>query len=106
MILLTGASHSGTKRHVATTQPITTPTNGNPSVPAPSGPAWERLEDQLGWYDRKSGVQKRWFQRFKVAQIVIAASIPVVAAAGGSAALAGGLGATIVVLEGMQQLYQ
>ena len=71
-----------------------------------TGPAWERLEDQLGWYERKSEQQKRWFQSLKVAQIVIAASIPVVAAAGASAAVAGALGAVIVVLEGMQQLFQ
>ena len=71
-----------------------------------TGPAWERLEDQLGWYERKSEQQKRWFQWLKVAQIVIAASIPVAAAAGASAAVAGALGAVIVVLEGIQQLFQ
>jgi hypothetical protein len=72
----------------------------------PSGHAWTRLEDQLRWYDRKSVHHKRWFHCLKVAQIVIAAAIPVIAAGGGSVAVAGGFGATIVVLEGLQQLFQ
>jgi hypothetical protein len=69
-------------------------------------PVWERLQDQLDWYERKSQHHKRWYQSLKVAQIVVAAGIPVVAAAGASAAVAGGLGAVIVVLEGLQQLFQ
>src|SRR5215210_1581808 len=74
--------------------------------PASSGPAWERLEEQLAWYDGNSDHHKLWFQSLKVAQIVIAAAIPAIAAAGASAALAGVLGAAIVVLEGLQQLFQ
>jgi hypothetical protein len=71
-----------------------------------TGPAWERLESQLGWYEEKSRHHKRWYQGLKVAQIVIAAAIPVVAAAGASATVAGALGAVIVVLEGFQQLFR
>jgi hypothetical protein len=71
-----------------------------------TGPAWERLEDQLGWYEGKSRQNKLWYQSLKVAQIAIAASIPVTAAAGASATVAGALGAVIVVLEGLQQLFQ
>ena len=70
------------------------------------GPAWERLEEQIQWYDSHSARYKRWFHSLKVAQIVIAAAIPALAAAGASAAIAGALGATIVVLEGLQQLFQ
>ncbi len=72
----------------------------------PASPAWERLEDQLRWYERNSARCKRAFHRLKVAQIVIAAAIPVTAALGASAAVAGSLGAAIVVLEGLQQLFQ
>jgi hypothetical protein len=72
----------------------------------PLVPAWERLEDQLSWYEGTSAHHKRWFLRLKVAQIVIAASIPAAAAAGASAAVAGVMGATIVVFEGVQQLFQ
>ena len=70
------------------------------------GYAWERLEDQLGWYDRKSARHKAWFYRFKVLQIVIAAAIPIVAGVNASAWITGSLGASIVVLEGFQQLFQ
>jgi hypothetical protein len=69
-------------------------------------PAWERLEDQLNWYEAKSKHHKQWYQGLKIAQIVIAAAIPAVVAAGASAAVAGVLGAVIVVLEGLQQLFQ
>ena len=72
----------------------------------PTGPAWERLEDQLNWYEAKSRHHVTWYQSLKVAQIVIAAAIPTAAAAGASVAVAGALGAVIVVLEGLQQLFQ
>lgn len=72
----------------------------------PAGPIGERLTEQLGWYERKGQRYKRGYQWIKVAQLVIAAAIPVVAAAGGSAAVAGALGAVVVVLEGLQQLFQ
>ncbi len=66
----------------------------------------DRLEDQLAWYEEKAKHHKRWFQSLKVAQIVVAAAIPAVAAAGASAGVAGGLGAVVVVMEGLQQLFQ
>ena len=73
---------------------------------APQSSAWQRLEDQLAWYERNSARCKRWFHRLKVLQIVVAAAIPVSAALGASAAVAGSLGAVIVVVEGLQQLFQ
>ena len=66
----------------------------------------DRLEDQLAWYEAKSLHHKRWFQWLKVCQIVVAAGIPAVVAAGASAGVAGALGAVVVVLEGLQQLFQ
>jgi hypothetical protein len=66
----------------------------------------DRLEDQLAWYDAKATKNRVWYQSLKVVQIVVAAAIPVVAAAGASAAIAGAMGAVIVVLEGLQQLFQ
>ena len=71
-----------------------------------TGPAWKRLEDQLAWYERKSASNKLWYQAVKVAQIVVAAAIPVAAAAGASTTVAGALGGVVVVLEGLQQLFQ
>jgi hypothetical protein len=66
----------------------------------------ERLEDQLAWYEAKSRHHSRWFQSLKVGQLVVAAAIPAVAAAGASAGVAGALGAVVVVMEGLQQLFQ
>jgi hypothetical protein len=68
--------------------------------------AWRRLEDQIAWYDRKSGENQRWFKGLKVCQIVTAAAIPVAAGVSAPVWLVGGGGAFIVVLEGLQQLQQ
>lgn len=70
------------------------------------GPAWERLGDQLEWYDGKSTHDRRWYQSLKVTQIVTAAAIPVVAAAGASTTVPAVLGGAVVVFEGVQQLFQ
>jgi hypothetical protein len=75
-------------------------------APASAAPASERLDHQLAWYGGRSQRYKQWYQSLKVVQIVVAAAIPVVAAAGASAAVAGALGGVIVVLEGIQQLFQ
>src|SRR4051794_4861571 len=80
--------------------------DGGGAVALPNSPAWERLESQIAWYDRKSGQNQRWFKRLKVMQIVTAAAIPVAAGASAPAWLVGGAGALIVVLEGLQQLQQ
>src|SRR3954449_6658316 len=80
--------------------------DGGGTVALPNSPAWERLESQIAWYDRKSGQNQRWFKRLKVMQIVTAAAIPVAAGASAPAWLVGGAGALIVVLEGLQQLQQ
>lgn len=72
----------------------------------PDSPAWERLQDQIGWYDRKSGESQSRFKLLKVAQIVTAAGIPVAAGVSAPVWLVGGAGAFIVVVEGLQQLGQ
>ena len=68
--------------------------------------AWLRLEQQIDWYDRKSTQAKRWYHRVKVTQILVAAAIPVTVAANADQLTAAVLGASIVVLEGFQQLFQ
>src|SRR5919197_5458241 len=68
--------------------------------------SWQRLEDQIQWYDRKSADAKRWYHRFKVTQILVAAAIPVTVAANADQVTAAVLGALIVVIEGLQQLFQ
>jgi hypothetical protein len=67
---------------------------------------FERLEDQIGWYDRKSGESQRRFKILKGIQLAAAAAIPVGAAASARPWLLAGLGAGIVALEGFLQLNQ
>jgi hypothetical protein len=70
------------------------------------GPTWERLQGQIGWYDRNAKRNHAWFKTVKVAQIVLAGLVPVSAAGGTPRWVLGGLGAAVVVLEGIQQLFQ
>ncbi len=79
---------------------------GSPVDPGPDHPAWSRLVDQLQWYSRKSSAAQHAFTRTKVVELVIAAAVPVVAAARGPALLTAALAAVVVVLEGVQHLYQ
>jgi hypothetical protein len=39
----------------------------------------DRVEDQIVWYDRKSGSNKMWFIILQIATLVAAASVPVFA---------------------------
>ena len=80
------------------------PELGGDGARAAASPAWEWLEQQIDWYDRKSDYNQRWFKGLKLLQIVIAAAIPVAAAASAPAWLMGAGGAVIVILEGVQQL--
>jgi hypothetical protein len=74
--------------------------------PATEDPTWDRLEDQLNWYDRKSGHNQRRYKWLKLLEIAVAAALPVVAAIHSPVWVTGGLAAVIVVLEGAQHLYQ
>ncbi len=71
-------------------------------------PAWHRLEDQEKWYDDKSVHNQKWYKQLKLAQIVIAASIPLVSLTDVPLAkyIVALFGAAIVILESIQQLCQ
>jgi hypothetical protein len=71
-------------------------------------PIMERLEDQIGWYDRKSMTNQRYFRRIKIIEIAATALIPFLAAFSYSRMMlvTGGLGVVITVLEGMLHLNQ
>lgn len=76
-----------------------------------SDPILERLEDQIGWYDRKSTAAQRVFERLKIIEVVAAAVIPFLAALSArgfswSPWATGGLGVLITVFEGLLQLGQ
>ncbi len=68
----------------------------------------ERLEDQIGWYDRKSISAQRTYKRIKIVEIIAAAAIPFLAAFKFSfmPMVTGVLGVIITVLEGMLHLNQ
>jgi hypothetical protein len=65
-----------------------------------------RLAEELAWYDTRARKNQRWYRAIKVLQLIAAALVPVMAGIGASAWITGGLGSLIVVLEGVQQLYQ
>lgn len=80
---------------------------------------WQRLEDQIDWYDSQSTEARRAYQRLKVTQIGIAALIPFLAGFQGTLAqllpvqlavlpnlLIAALGIALVVFEGLQHLNQ
>jgi hypothetical protein len=74
----------------------------------------ERLEDQIGWHDKKSASNQSWFKRIKIIELMAAALIPLLAGFSTTspqyticyAIITGGLGALIVLLESVQGLYQ
>jgi len=70
----------------------------------------ERLEDQIGWYDRKSLTNQKYYKRIKMVEIVAAAIIPLLSASAASHPrvmwVTGGLGVVITILEGMLHLNQ
>lgn len=71
-------------------------------------PIMERLEDQIGWYDRKSLTNQRVFKRIKMIEIAAAALIPFLAASNlpRTTYVTGALGVLITILEGMLHLNQ
>lgn len=76
-------------------------------TPLPAAdPTWERLEEQIGWYSRKSRDNQRVYKQLKLLELTIAAALPVVASLHSPVWVTGGLAAVIVVLEGAQHLYQ
>ena len=78
------------------------------AVPPPTeaDPTWDRLEDQISWYGRKSRDNQRLYKWLKLLEIAIAAALPVVAAVHSPVWVTGTLAAMVVVLEGAQHLYQ
>lgn len=71
-------------------------------------PAWFRLENQREWYAKKSVFNQKWYKRLKLFQIVLAASIPIIALIDTTYTkfIVAIFGALIAILEGIQQVYQ
>ena len=66
----------------------------------------DHLQDQIEWYDLKSGSNQKAFKYLKVCTVAAAAIIPVLAKLDGMSSVTTGLGVLIVILEGLQQLNQ
>lgn len=71
----------------------------------------DRLEEQLKWYDKESAHSKRMFKWLKTATLAISVSIPLNAAFATRypaiiGVITGAMGASIALLEGLQQLNQ
>jgi hypothetical protein len=66
----------------------------------------DHLQDQIEWYDRKSGYNQKAFKFLKICTISAAALIPVLASVHRMSCVTAGLGVLIVILEGLQQLNQ
>jgi hypothetical protein len=65
-----------------------------------------RLAKEPAWYDARARKNQRWYRAIKILQLIAAALVPMMAGMGVSAWITGGLGSAIVVMEGVQQLYQ
>lgn len=71
----------------------------------------QRLEDQIGWYDRRSKTSQRMFKWLRLAEIILAGSIPVIAGITANeflswTTLTAFLGATVAILAAVLALYQ
>jgi len=81
-------------------------------LPQPADPAeradvlWQELAAHFQWYERAATRTRLSYQVIKVAMLVIGAAVTVLAATGASSALTAALAASVVVLEGIQQLFQ
>ena len=71
---------------------------------AKSDSGYQRLEEQILWYDRKSITNQRWYRGLKLLEIACAALIAAIAPSYPIAASV--MGVVIVILEGIQHLFQ
>jgi hypothetical protein len=80
-------------------------------VPA-DDPIFERLQDQIAWYSRKSRSARRFFKVFKIVEILAAAFIPFLGSLPFASLkphltlITGALGVLITILEGVLHLNQ
>jgi hypothetical protein len=69
-----------------------------------------RVDEQIAWYDRKSGGSQRWFQRLRLFEIAAAAAITLLAGYADSFSnvkiVIGILGLLTAVIAGVLALYQ
>lgn len=70
----------------------------------------QRLNDQIGWYDRKSVMNQRCFRRLRFAEIVAASTIPFLSGFAGNSLpikiVIGTLGVVVAVIASLLGLLQ
>jgi hypothetical protein len=82
------------------------------SLPQPVDPAerddtlWQALNAQFRWYERAATRNRVSYQALKVVAMVFGAAVAVLAASDAPAAITAVLAASVVVLEGVQQVFQ
>ncbi len=76
----------------------------------PKDPTKERLDDQIGWYNRKSQTAQHRYKTLKLAQVIIAALIPLMSAFPIPQPqfkwITAVLGLVVLVIEAVQQVNQ
>jgi Protein of unknown function (DUF4231) len=65
---------------------------------------YARLDQQINWYDSKSGECQWWYKRTKICEFILSSMVPATAMWSGQ--LTAVIGVAAVVLEGLQQLNQ
>jgi hypothetical protein len=81
-------------------------------LPQPADPAeqddvlWQELNVQFRWYDRAAARTRLSYQILKVAALIAGAAVTVLAASRAPAAFTAALAASIVILEGIQQVFR
>lgn len=74
---------------------------------APGQVTLDRLQSQIDWYDRKSGYNQTAYKLLKICTMSAAALVPFLASLPKvPREVTAGLGVLIVILEGLQQVYQ
>src|SRR3954466_11152167 len=68
-------------------------------------PTLARIDDQLKYYEATAKRSQKSFRIVKIAQLTVAAAVPVAAAAHAGAVITAALGAFILILEGVQALF-
>lgn len=66
---------------------------------------YQRLEDQIDWYDRKSQHNQWWYKKLKLTTIILAVSLPLVSAYL-LAWVSGVFGVVIAIIEAVQTINQ
>lgn len=80
-----------------------------PSLPDPeeeSDVVWQHLRAEFAWYHRAATRTRLGYLSLKTVSITVAATVPVLAAVAAPPAWTASFAAVVVVLEGIQQLFQ